>query len=157
MTVKRIGFLLLTVLALGGCASPTAESGGDERIGGVPATSLAPEATGEIKVLASATLSEAFDLIRDDFQARNPRAFVVTAYTSNASLTRQIAGGEPPDVVATDDAAALSGVTREKAEFGSGRLTVAALTDSPAAELFVDYLSDASAQRTLIDTGVLRP
>ncbi|MBB2942602.1 molybdate transport system substrate-binding protein [Actinoplanes lutulentus] len=154
MTVK---ILLMAVLALGGCASPAVESEGDEGIGGVPATSLAPEATGEITVLASDTLSEAFDLIRDGFQARNPRAFVVMAYTSNESLTRQIAGGEPPDVVATDDAAALRGVSSEKATFGSGRLTVAALDESPAAELFVDYLSDASAQRALIDTGVLRP
>ncbi|BAL91828.1 hypothetical protein AMIS_66080 [Actinoplanes missouriensis 431] len=113
-------------------------------------------------MLASTSLTEAFDTIREDFQARNPQVEVLMTYAGSGSLTRQAAGGEPGDVLVTDDARTLSDVAvHGKPEtFAGGRLSVAVLeksADPTNAALFVDYLHEGAAQRILTDTGVLRP
>ncbi|WP_229069568.1 substrate-binding domain-containing protein [Actinoplanes sp. DH11] len=152
--------LLALTLALTGCGgtAPTG-NGTDEGAGGAPATSLAPEAVGEVRVLAAASLREAFDLIKEDFQAWNPSVQVLLSYAPGAELAPRLAGGEAADVVATDAPDGVDGITvnGQPESFGGGRFTVAALNDSANATIFVGHLREGSAQRVLTDTGILRP
>ena len=146
------GMLVVAVVAAGCAASRP--NGTDEApgSGGAPVTSLAPEGVGVLRVLASRGLSPAFDEIRVEFEQRNPRLSVVVSYGDGQSLTTQ-----QGDVIASDDAAALKGLAGAES---MGRLTVAPLEQAAnpeAAEIFLNYLKEGSAQRILTDTGVLRP
>jgi ABC-type molybdate transport system substrate-binding protein len=146
--------LLIAVMALGGCAQPPAghpaESSADGTTSGNadggntagPDPGAAPRALTEIRVFVPDSLAEAFDLIRQDFQAQNPSVELVHTYGKKESLTRRIAGGEPADVLVTD---------------GGGRLEIEALTGEPEVATFVAYLREGQARRILTDTGVLRP
>ncbi|MEU4557051.1 substrate-binding domain-containing protein [Actinoplanes sp. NPDC023936] len=160
--------IFLTALVLAGCATTPTGDGADGRnadggsANSTPATSLAPEAAGRIRVLASTSLTEAFTTIREDFQARNPQVEVLLSYGESASLTGQAAGGEPVDVIATDDPRTLGEVAvhGEPEIFAGGRLGVAVLeksADPTNAALFVDYLREGAAQRILTDSGVFKP
>ncbi|MEU8240439.1 substrate-binding domain-containing protein [Actinoplanes missouriensis] len=168
LATLALATLALSTLALAGCATtptgdgPTSRNADESTTNSNPATSLAPEALGQIRVLASTSLTEAFDTIREDFQARNPQVEVLMTYAGSGSLTRQAAGGEPVDVIATDDPRTLSDVAvlGKPETFAGGRLSVAVLeksADPTNAALFVDYLREGAAQRILTDTGVLRP
>ncbi|BBH63975.1 hypothetical protein ACTI_06600 [Actinoplanes sp. OR16] len=153
--MKSLPVILIScALALTGCGTEPAATGNADGGGGVPATSLAPEAIGRVEVFASESLRKTFDLIRDDFQARNPQAEVVLGYGTNAELA-----GQAADVLATDDPAALDGVavSGQPGTFAGGRLTIAALNTAPETTIFIDYLREGGAQRILTDTGVLRP
>jgi ABC-type molybdate transport system substrate-binding protein len=149
-SIRVLPALVLTLaLALAGCAEKRAEypsngsadGAGTEGVGN-PDTSMAPQALSTIRVFASDSLTEPFDLIREDFQARNPSVELVHTYAQKESLTRQIAGGEPADVLVTEN---------------GGRLEIEALSDEPDVALFVEYLREGNAQRILSDAGVSRP
>jgi molybdate transport system substrate-binding protein len=144
--MRLAGVVLATTLALAGCAG-----------GGPPAGAGATGGLTRVRVLADDSLRSAFDQVETLFEAQNPSVEVVLAYGEGIDLARQIAGGEPAEVFATDDPSAMATVGfADKAEvFGGGRLAVAAL--EPAGEPFVAFVKEGAAQRVLTDTGILRP
>ena len=67
------------------------------------ATDAAPTASGEVVVLAAASLTEAFTELGDAFTAANPEASVTFSFAASSELVAQIIEGAPADVFASAD------------------------------------------------------
>ena len=68
-------------------------------------------AGGTITVLAAASLTEAFNQIGKDFEAKNPGSKVTFSFGSSATLATQIVQGAPADVFAAASPATMKAVT----------------------------------------------
>jgi molybdate transport system substrate-binding protein len=71
-------------IALAGCASGAA--------GGTP-TSTEDAMTGQVVVLAAASLTETFDALAAEFEDANPGVDVVISYGGSSALAEQLIGG----------------------------------------------------------------
>ena len=67
-------------------------------------------AGGTITVLAAASLTEAFNQIGKDFEAKNPGSKVTFSFGSSATLATQIVQGAPADVFAAASPATMKAV-----------------------------------------------
>ncbi|MDY7091098.1 MAG: extracellular solute-binding protein, partial [Actinomycetota bacterium] len=72
--------------------------------------SAGPGATGELVVMAAASLTESFDQLRSAFEARNPQAGVTISYGGSSGLAQQITSGAPADVFAAASPATMQTV-----------------------------------------------
>ncbi|WP_152361986.1 molybdate ABC transporter substrate-binding protein [Microlunatus speluncae] len=98
---------LLLILFVAGCSG--APTGPGNAVGpdssGAPGSSGAPSGpgvvpTGEITVLAAASLTESFTAIGHDFEAANPGTKITFSFGSSATLAAQVTAGAPVDVFA---------------------------------------------------------
>ena len=103
------GVALATVLAVSGCGD-SAESKPDVSAAG-GGSSAASGATGNLTVLAAASLTESFNRIGKDFEAANPQVKVTFSYGGSSGLAQQITSGAPADVFAAASPATMKTVT----------------------------------------------
>ncbi|WP_127501762.1 molybdate ABC transporter substrate-binding protein [Actinoplanes solisilvae] len=96
------GLAITAVLATAACGGTPANSDGANSDGptGGPTGSVGPETTGQLTVLAAASLTESFNQIKTDFEARNPSVSVTISYGGSSGLAQQIVSGAPADVFA---------------------------------------------------------
>jgi len=109
--------------------------------GGAEPQAIAPSpspagssAGGTITVLAAASLTEAFNQIGKDFEAKNPGSKVTFSFGSSATLATQIVQGAPADVFAAASPATMKAVTAAGAantpkDFVSNTLKITGLKD----------------------------
>ncbi|HEY0000758.1 MAG TPA: molybdate ABC transporter substrate-binding protein [Actinoplanes sp.] len=110
MTKILTGLALATVLATAACGGDSANS---DAVSGAPASSAGSVGTGAVgplTVLAAASLTEAFDKIGTDFEARNPQIEVTFSYGGSSGLAQQITSGAPADVFAAASPATMDTV-----------------------------------------------
>jgi len=125
---KRALMLALVIL-LEACGASTQPSG--------PASGTAGSSeSGGITVLAAASLTESFDEIGTDFQAKNEGSTVTFNYGSSATLATQIAQGAPADVFAAASEATMktviaAGAANTPTEFVSNTLEIAVPKGNP--------------------------
>ncbi|WBB90293.1 molybdate ABC transporter substrate-binding protein [Verrucosispora sp. WMMC514] len=99
MTTRRLAlFAAMTTLALAGCGG---ESDPRPQGGAV---------TGDVTVLAAASLTESFTRIGEDFEAANPGVRVVFSFAGSSALANQIDQGAPADVFASASPANMTTV-----------------------------------------------
>ena len=102
-----------------------------------PSSSPEDSATGgAITVLAAASLTEAFNQIGKDFEAKNPGSKVTFSFGSSATLATQIVQGAPADVFAAASPATMKTVTAAGAantpkDFVSNTLEIAVRKGNP--------------------------
>src|ERR1043166_7580473 len=103
--MRRILLAVVTAVALTltACGSSKAASPSS------PSSSKAP--TGEITVLAAASLTEAFNQLGTEFQAAHPGTSIKFSYGASSTLAQQITQGAPADVFASASAATMKTVT----------------------------------------------
>ncbi len=94
---RLLGIVVASVLLLAACGEG-AEEASDEG------------ASGELVVFAAASLTEAFEELRDAFVEANPGVEVVSSYAGSQTLASQINEGAPADVFASADAAQMDAV-----------------------------------------------
>jgi molybdate transport system substrate-binding protein len=87
---------LLAVVAVTACSRST-----DPPTSASSTTSAAPTVTGDITVLAAASLTESFNKIGKDYAAANPGAKVTFSFAGSSALATQINNGAPADVFAS--------------------------------------------------------
>jgi molybdate transport system substrate-binding protein len=106
--MKRIltGLALAAVLATTACGNDSTDDSG----AATPASSSAGAATGKLTVLAAASLTETFNKIGTDFEARNPQIDVTFSYGGSSGLAQQITSGTPADVFAAASPATMKTV-----------------------------------------------
>jgi molybdate transport system substrate-binding protein len=120
------GALVLLLSACGPSPQPsTPGSGAASSSGG-----------GGITVLAAASLTEAFNQIGEDFEAKNEGSSVTFSYGSSATLATQIVQGAPADVFAAASPATMKTVTAAGAanaptDFVSNTLQIAVPGGNP--------------------------
>jgi molybdate transport system substrate-binding protein len=93
-----------TTAAAATTATPTTAAAG-------ATTTAAGKVTGEIQVLAAASLTAAFDEMGTAFAAANPGASAKFSYAGSNDLAAQIKEGAPADVFASADEANMKKVT----------------------------------------------
>ncbi|MEG3634437.1 molybdate ABC transporter substrate-binding protein [Micromonospora palythoicola] len=99
MTTRRLAlFAVMTTLALAACGG---ESDPPPQGGAV---------TGDVTVLAAASLTESFTRIGEDFEAANPGVRVVFSFAGSSALANQIDQGAPADVFASASPANMTTV-----------------------------------------------
>lgn len=108
VAVAGCGLLLAAAVACG--ADDTAAPGG----GGSAATDEA--LSGEITVLAAASLTESFETIGGDFEEAHPGTKVTFSFGSSSTLATQVKEGAPADVFASANEETM----QEVAEAGLG-------------------------------------
>jgi molybdate transport system substrate-binding protein len=91
----------LTLAACGSSSPSTTPTSG----------SSTPKVTGNITVLAAASLTETFNQIGKDFEAANPGTKVTFSYGGSSTLATQINQGAPADVFAAASPATMKTVT----------------------------------------------
>jgi molybdate transport system substrate-binding protein len=118
---------LALVILLSACGPSTQPPG---------SSAASSSGSGGITVLAAASLTEAFNHIGKDFQARNEGSSVTFSYGSSAMLAAQIVQGAPADVFAAASPATMKTVTAAGAanaptDFVSNTLQIAVPKGNP--------------------------
>jgi molybdate transport system substrate-binding protein len=93
-SLRAVALAAAAALALGGCGSSAASSGGFTAPG-------KPAISGTITVFAAASLTESFTKIGKDFEAANPGVTVKFNFGGSSALAQQINQGAPADVFAS--------------------------------------------------------
>ena len=130
--------LAVSALALAGC--------------GEDATQPSPQPsatgpTGEVTVLAAASLTDAFTAIAAQVEADHPGSSVVLSFAASSELVAQVQAGAPADVLATANATTMAtvvdaGLAQGPQVFATNRLQIAVPPDDPGD---VDELADLAA------------
>ena len=136
--------LALCVVGLGaaGCGSSTSSSG---------ATTTVPTVTGDITVLAAASLTDTFKELGTAFQTANPGAKVTFSFGSSSTLVTQINQGAPADIFASADTANMdkltgagaAGITGTAKTFAANKLQIIVGKGNPLAITGVADLTKA--------------
>jgi molybdate transport system substrate-binding protein len=103
--VKRILAVLTLTALLTGCGDASSPSSS------VPSTGASAGVTGNLTVLAAASLTESFNQIGKNFEAANPNVKVTFSYGGSSGLAQQITSGAPADVFASASPATMKTVT----------------------------------------------
>lgn len=103
---RPAGLLLPLVASLGLIGTAC----GDDSSSSSSATTATP-ATGNITVLAAASLTDSFKELGAKFEAANPGAKVTFSFAASSALVTQITQGAPADVFASADAANMKKLT----------------------------------------------
>ncbi|QYJ02603.1 molybdate ABC transporter substrate-binding protein [Nocardioides panacisoli] len=90
-----------------------------------------------VRVLAAASLTDAFTDLAEDFEAAHPDVEVELSFASSTSLAEQAADGAPGDVLATADPAAMRVATDadaagEPTRFATNVVVIATAPGNPA-------------------------
>lgn len=121
----------LVVAACGGSDDDTAAAAGT---GG---SAAGGPVTGEVRVLAAASLTDVFEDIATVFVEQNPDAEVTFSFAGSSALVTQVVEGAPADVLATasagtmDDAVAADAVQGDPAVFARNALVLVVPAGNP--------------------------
>ncbi|HEV3232614.1 MAG TPA: molybdate ABC transporter substrate-binding protein, partial [Candidatus Dormibacteraeota bacterium] len=108
--------------------------------GGTPAASGASPAalSGDLTLLAAASLTEGFTDLAKDFERRHPGVHVHLSFAGSPTLAAQVEQGAPADLIATADAATIDRLAGEGLLNGTpetvatNRLEIAVAHGNPA-------------------------
>lgn len=125
--MKLAPFALASVLLLAGCSAvaPGPAAVPTPRVDGL---------AGTITVFAAASLTETFQKIADEFEARYPGVTVVLSFGGSSSLATQLAEGAPADVFAAASASTMTAVGElaiDPTVFGTNTLEIATPPGNP--------------------------
>lgn len=107
--MKRVLAVLALTAVLAGCGDNSSSDTSTTAAGG--ASSAAAGVTGNLTVLAAASLTESFNQIGKDFEAANPSVKVTFSYGGSSGLAQQVTSGAPADVFASASPATMKTVT----------------------------------------------
>lgn len=133
----------IVVVAMGmvaaGCGSDstTASSSSKATTTTLASHGASSGATGQITVLAAASLTEAFTDEKAAFEKANPKASVTLSFGASSALVQQIQAGAPADVIATADTTSIQPLTTASlidapTTFARNSLEILVPADNPA-------------------------
>jgi len=109
LSVAAAALLGLAVLA--GCSAGSGAAGGSDTTRGASAPGRAtPAVTGDVTVLAAASLTETVGALADEFEADHPGTTVTVSYGGSSALAQQIVAGSPVDVFLSASSTTMSTV-----------------------------------------------
>lgn len=131
-----VGSLAWATLAACASGAPApAGTTGDTAPGTPPATSATPTATGELVVLAAASLQQVFTEMGDVVMAENPGLTITFSFGGSSTLVQQVLSGAPADVLATANTSTMADtaeVTEDPAVFTHNSLEIVVPQGNPA-------------------------
>jgi molybdate transport system substrate-binding protein len=134
--IRKADKLVFVALAAAFCLMLPGCGGAEPQASAPSLSSEASGTRGAITVLAAASLTEAFNQIGTDFEAKNPGSKVSFSFGSSAMLATQIVQGAPADVFAAASSATMKTVTAAGAantpkDFVSNTLEIAVPKGNP--------------------------
>lgn len=135
-------------LALGAVLALPLAACGEQAAQGAGTTSDA--ITGEVVVLAAASLTDAFTELAADFEAAHPGVTVTLGLGGSSALAQQVVAGAPADVLATASPGTMAtvadagGLVGEPTVVARNRLQIAVPAGNPAGVTGLADLGDAS-------------
>jgi molybdate transport system substrate-binding protein len=129
---RSTAFVVLMAVALPAVAC------GQDKIPSAGSTATPPALSGEITVLAAASLTGAFNEIGRAFQGDHPGTKVTFSFDASSTLATQVNSGAPADVFASADEANLNNVVQagnaaDPKVFARNRLAVLVAKGNPKA------------------------
>ena len=109
MRTSPMRYVLLLLALLGLVAAGCGDD--DSATSSSSPTTTVPKVTGDITVLAAASLTDSFKEIGTAFEAANPGAKVTFSFAASSALATQVNQGAPADVFASADTANMDKVT----------------------------------------------
>ncbi len=108
--IPPLALALALVLGLGtACATEKPQSSAANGAASAPTTQ--PALTGNLTVLAAASLTDAFNELGRDFEARHPGTKLTFSYDASSTLATQADSGAPADLFASADQSNMKKVT----------------------------------------------
>lgn len=99
----------------------------------------------QITVFAASSLTDAFTVIEQEYEAAHPGVDIVVSFDGSAALAAQVEQGAPADVLATADLATMGRVAasslRPPEVFARNRLTIVVEEGNPAGVIGLDDLA----------------
>ena len=129
---KILAGVAIAALALSGCSDSS-----DTSTPAATSASSGAGLSGNLTVLAAASLTESFNKIGKDFETANPGVKVTFSYGGSSGLAQQITSGAPADVFASASPATMKTVTDagdatgEAAVFVKNQLVIAVAKGNP--------------------------
>lgn len=147
--MRRLLALLALLTLVAGCSSSGTETGGNRS--GDAASS------GQLRIYAASSLTEAFDALKRTFLVAHPGAKVTITYGASSDLATQISQGAPADVFASaaeKNMTSLGGAALHPADFASNTLAIAVPPGNPAKITSVKDLAKGGVKVAVCDPAV---
>lgn len=144
----------LTIMVLAGCGSQPGSAESPSAAGSSAAVS------GEITVLAAASLTESFSTIGKDFNKEYPSTTINFSFGSSATLATQVNQGAPADIFASADERTMKMVTdagnaaAKPTIFATNTLQIAVPAGNPGKITGLADFADAEKRTALCDKKV---
>jgi molybdate transport system substrate-binding protein len=156
--MRRLAVTLLAGLVglgLAACGSDRADAGN----GGTASPSTAPSVSGDITVLAAASLTGSFTTLGSRFEAEHPGVKVTFGFAASSALASQITAGAPADVFAsasttTMDAVVAAGAAADPTTFATNVMQIAVPPTNPGNVTGVGSLAAADVKTALCQPQV---
>ncbi|MDN5766589.1 MAG: molybdate ABC transporter substrate-binding protein [Humibacillus sp.] len=137
-TVAPAAFAAVLAISLAACGSASTDStpaaGGGASTQG--SAGSPPALSGTVTVLAAASLTNSFDVIKTEFEAANPGVTVEVSYGSTATLVQQVNNGAPANVLASAGQSAIEplqkNLVKGSSVFATNVLEIAVPPANPA-------------------------
>jgi len=160
--VRRLAITFVTgIVGLGlvGCGSDSTGAGSDGTAGGTASGSAAASLTGDITVLAAASLTDSFTKLGQQFEAANPGVSVTFSFAGSSALATQITSGAPADVFASASAKNMetvvaAGAASDPQMFAANVMEIAVPPANPGKVTGVDSLASADVKTALCQPQV---
>ena len=101
LAVAAVAVASTVVAGCGGSSGTSARSSASTSGAGGVSQSASPSVSGQLTVLAAASLTESFTKIGQQFEAAHPGTRVVFSFGASSTLATQITQGAPADVFAS--------------------------------------------------------
>jgi molybdate transport system substrate-binding protein len=145
--MKRLAPFVAVVALVAGCSSSNNGSGAGGR----------KEPSGELRVYAASSLTEAFNTIKNSFIKAHPGTKITITYGASSDLSSQIAQGAPADVFASASKKimkALGATALHPTDFVSNTLEIAVPPGNPAKIAAVGDLAKPGLKVAVCDPAV---
>ncbi|MBM6401887.1 molybdate ABC transporter substrate-binding protein [Phycicoccus sonneratiae] len=152
-----VAVVALAALGLAGCGSDDAGSGGSTSPSG--SASASSDVTGQITVLAAASLTESFTTLGKQFEAAHPGVKVTLSFGASSALATQVTSGAPADVFASAstknmDTVVAAGAATDPKTFAENVMEIAVPPSNPGKVTGVDDLARADVKTALCQEQV---
>ncbi|WP_298455168.1 molybdate ABC transporter substrate-binding protein [uncultured Cellulomonas sp.] len=144
----------------GGAPGPGAgATGASATRGTTTAGSPTSDLSGDITVLAAASLTESFTTLAERFEAAHPGVSVTVSFAASSTLAAQIADGAPADVYASASATTMDDVTAaghadDPVVFAVNSMQIAVPPGNPGDVTGVEDLADPAVTTALCQPEV---
>ncbi len=155
--IATITVAALVGLGLGGCGSD--DSGSGTGGGATASTAASPSVSGDITVLAAASLTESFTTLGRQFEAAHPGVKVTFGFAGSSALATQITSGAPADVFASAstknmDTVVAAGAAADPTVFAENIMEIAVPPSNPGKVTGVDSLASSAVKTALCQPQV---
>jgi molybdate transport system substrate-binding protein len=157
--MRRLSIALVAAvvgLGLAGCGSG---SGSDATASATPTPTPTSTLTGDITVLAAASLTESFTTLGEQFEAAHPGVKVTFSFAASSALAQQVTDGAPADVFASastknmDDVVAAGGAS-DPTVFATNVMEIAVPPANPGKVTALADLANAAVKTALCQPQV---